>query len=343
MAASLRKGLLILICLAGLLAGCARAQPFPAPPTATPSRTASRLYALTLTPRPTRTPGPSDTPLPPTRTFEPTWTLSKSTRNALLTITPLVLACNKYGEWDLSPDGSWLAQSCLPEPGVYPYDLLVTWIATGKTCRVHYDSPPDGGDGRFVYVSPAHWSPDGRTLYVEISDHVDSVSYVYPDTSALWRLDLQSCQVTDILPQDHRLWTFSFSPGNRLAYFLPGDTPDSDELVVLDLQTLVSRQIRIWGYRLFGYFLWSPSEDRLVMLAAVDDSKKGGYYYFYVLVDLNQGTYREVLGPLERPPAPLAWQGQFPIYIQREYSLHGSDRCFILDLEKNALNPTACP
>ncbi len=321
----IRWGLSFLLALAALLAACARAQlsPTPAlPPTTTPSRTASRLYALTATPR-------------PTRTLEPTWTLSQSTRNALLTITPFLSSAQD--DWSLSPNGTWLVQYRPRQDGHYPDDLQVRNIATGRVWQVMLDKWMDGGR-----LSPAHWSPDGRTLYVEYSGMMESSEYIYTNTHTLLRLDLGSGQVTRILPDG--LWTYAFSGGSRLAY-ISATSGDISILVVLDLQTMVSHQIEIHGYCSLGEMLWAPAEDRILLHAAACDPDWNVVSYSLVLVDLVHDTQREVvnLDYPGKPPAPLEWQGEFPLYIQRDYSLHGTDRCFVLDLKQNVLIPAACP
>jgi hypothetical protein len=323
------------VLIMALLTACGQAM------TSLPSNTQTKVYF----PIPTETPEPTKafTPtmsLTPTATFIPTQTVPAPTLYALMTITPFIHSCNNPSEWRLSPDGQWFAESCQRETRDGPGYIKVLNIYKKREWRVDFDMTRYGNDGCLYIV---HWSNDGKFLYVAPSPMIDSIDLIYPDGIALLRLNLFTGQINEILSKN--LYAFSFSAGNKLAYVSdPFRSPQ--KLNILDLHTWNVRQFILSGYCSVGGMLWDPTEEQIVFEASQCNDTSDPYHatsFMLVLVNLEDGSQKQLWASEKRLPGPLVWKADSPVYANWEIAEFYDKKCWSLNLGTRELLPAPCP
>ena len=157
-----------------------------------------------------------------------------------------------------SPLGSWVAevQADLPEPGQPSPIEFNTELRVASTIKEATHTPiAETRSYGLGFETPAiiRWSPDERYLYYSEQVHADGcVPFTY--LSGLWRLDLQSGQVDELLAESR---TLSLSPNTR---FLIADERE-EGLSIRDLETGIRQSMNhyIHGYSgQLGTILWAP-------------------------------------------------------------------------------------
>lgn len=163
------------------------------------------------------------------------------------------------GEW-ASPDEQWAAQlwtATRPDTGQV-YTQFKVFKSGGSVEWVVIDKWTEDGLG-FPWPAVAHWSHDGRSMYVADYAFGDGCP-VFHSISAVREIDLETGQVTDIIPYAGSALAFS-SDETQLAY---------GTFTVRDLITGLERYIPIEPTSLsdVGEIVWSP-DGRAVMLTVL--------------------------------------------------------------------------
>ncbi len=219
---------LLAVLVMGLtLAACASTPPA-APTGSTP------VISSPVRPIATETPLPSETPAP-TATATATSTPIKPTASPT---SALAAAC-KGAPAQVSPDGQWVLCDLKDADG-----KSIAYVAGGNDQRWDVNYPklagpiPVYGDSRVLV-----WTPDDRYVYVALVEQMAGGSRAFGSTSDIWRMDLSSGAVKDLLhtgemPFESWFYDLAVSPdAMRLAYInqlqaplvldilaLPGDT-----------------------------------------------------------------------------------------------------------------------
>lgn len=157
-----------------------------------------------------------------------------------------------------SPDGIWIAEGRF-EPmnaeahiqfTVRKADGSVSWIVIDKT-------EPQGLGQRLPGV--AHWSRAGQFLYIANSSVPDGCP-LFSRFHDLYRVDLMTGQISEILSPDKWAWAVALSPDEKsLAYLTSGQQRYiGGQLVVRNLETGAEQMVVLpesaetWG------LVWSP-------------------------------------------------------------------------------------
>ncbi len=237
--------------------------------TVTPSRITtvapSPFFSLTntQTQNPTHTIAPTETPYPtttntPTTTIQPTSTIPKGTITALETVKAFVPICDPGVFWETSPDGHWIVDKyCTGGNSENAlFHMKVLNILDGREWQVDFDTVKFGyEDGSFW---PAHWSKDGRFLFISVFRQMDGGGFEFVNATMLLRLNLTTGEVIQILPDGFH--TFAFSPkSEKLAYV-------TDHIInILDLEGWRKETYKLnMGYCRIGDLIWSPNEDEII-------------------------------------------------------------------------------
>lgn len=159
----------------------------------------------------------------------------------------------------LSPNGQWAEAICR-------YDSIII-IKTDRTKEWNLSSESLIGPYTSHFVHTAHWSIDGKYVYVDVNPHTDGYWEPFHQGMVLYRVNLETGQVREVLPQGKQDWIFysyGFSPDDsQLAYIVTDKSP-----VVLKLRDLENSAERSFEfdtkYNTGGGFVWSSDGQKLV-------------------------------------------------------------------------------
>jgi hypothetical protein len=190
------------------------------------------------------------------------------------------------------------------------------------------------------YVRISHWTQDGNYVYISILPQFDGVGYAFVESSALYRLDLNSGQLSETLsPQASRwnFYSFGFSPNDRrLAYFNLEEQPLS--LVIYDLQTGSIEVIVIGNrYNTGGNLIWADNNKLLVFSAANYDLDSSSYSTSVLLWNNEQKTLSTLIDNPDTALEPIKWNGESKIMLRSIFTAQSLNYEF--DLETNTLSP----
>jgi hypothetical protein len=275
---------------------------------------------------------------------------SPMTVSAEATIEAVVSPCGE-GEriepWQwiesLSPNGKWAAFQCYSErlgtyANVIRTDYLQSWQVSYKDT---YAKNHEAAEGISALVIPFNWSADERYFYVTIHiDAIDGPGTVLVNGHALYRLDLVTGQVSEILPSVPFLsYAMSISPNSRfLAYVKPGET---STFYVRDFQTGEEKTYSLSEeFDIPAFFVWAEDSKKLVFSVAYENFDIGVYSDGMGLFLLNRES--DSLTMLIKDPPQLyvakQWISETEILISilwDEFSLPD----YIFDLETMTLTP----
>jgi hypothetical protein len=257
------------------------------PSTLTPKPSVSPMFTITLSPT---THTDLEAIFSPTLSPESTKTLTEDEMTTAKNLNYLMEKCQGIGALFvpvpafISPDSQWAF--CQDSKTVQVFSVNGThWtypiVAT-------YSIDPLSGDE----ISGEYWTNDHRYFYFRYIVHGDG-GYFFGSTIALWRMDLTTGKVDEVLRPtiverrfSGRFMDLSFSPsGRRLAYIY--QTEGSD-LNLVDMKTGALQVIPIPDpYTLAGVFLWQPNGTSLILeMAGPEGDYSMPSYYGAMLVDL---------------------------------------------------------
>jgi WD40 repeat protein len=130
------------------------------------------------------------------------------------------------------------------------------------------------------FVSISHWSNDGLYAYTSPDPHTDGYWEPFHQGVALFRLNLETGEIVEVLPLGKDNWIFysyAFSPaGNTLVSIVTDKSPVT--LNVLDLQSGAEQSFDFASkYNTGGAFVWSPDGEKLVFSVTQYDTSTAQY------------------------------------------------------------------
>jgi hypothetical protein len=291
---------------------------------------------LTNTPEILRTPSVTKTvnsatftPSPP-----PSATIPAATLNARATLEQLIPICDSGYQWEFSPDRNWIvALTCSGGSQKTPFYMKVLNIVDGREWRVNFDTDKFGYYDGNLY--PAHWSEDGRFLYVGVIKQMDGPGIIFINATILLRLNLFTGEITEILSDGFHV--FAFSNKDKLAYLT------DKGINIIDVVTWKSSLYPIdTNYCKIGDLLWSPNEDEIIYQAWTCNDNYDYSSYDLFLLDLNSRTSRKLISSDELLPRSIKWENKFPSFSQWD-AINSNEVCLELNLESNEWVTIDCP
>lgn len=267
----------------------------------------------------------SATPVPtPTKTPTPT---STNTPVPTPTNTPTLLAFPVYGyNVLLSPDGT--------KKAIYDAHTSNTFEVIDKNEKIlwsiTYDVHKFDDYGLYeAWYKPFYWSKDERSLYYtcfhgqEIDGSGKFWGNEFIDGCGVFRLDLETGETTDILPEIHPgngYYAFSISPDeNYLVYTYQNVSPV--QIKLLDLNTNKERVLLTANEDILetGGYGWSPQGDKIVfmILKMLEDEKR---IYSILILDLKSLETRLLVKDFDTRIRFLSWDEQGVISYDPEDS-----------------------
>lgn len=161
--------------------------------------------------------------------------------------------------FQFSPNGQWAAVYCSLDT------LEIVRIDETKSWEMSANALINPGGGYFVGVN--RWSNDGTYAYIDFDPHTDGYWEPYHQGIVLYRLNLETGQISEVLPlvrSDWKFYSFAFSPNDRrLAYIVTDRSPVI--LKIVDIQTGHEQSFEFESkYNTGGAFLWSPDSQSVV-------------------------------------------------------------------------------
>jgi len=158
-----------------------------------------------------------------------------------------------------SPNGEWVVVYCsLDTIEIVSADETKNW-------KVSADTLINPGGDYFIGVN--HWSNDDAYAYISFDPHTDGYWEPFHQGIVLYRLNLETGQISEVLPlvrSNWRFYSFAFSPNDRrLAYIVTDQSPVV--LNIRDMQTGGEQSFEFDPkYNTGGGFVWSLDSQKLV-------------------------------------------------------------------------------
>ena len=216
----------------------------------------------------------------------------------------LAAACNTAPA-TVSPDGKWVFCDAKSSSSFStPYALS----ASGQRWNIsfkQFDSAGPVYDDNKVLV----WTPDDRYVYLLLYGQATSAGRFFYAGSDIWRLDLSSGAIKDLvpiqgMPFESHFYDLSVSPdGKRLAYVDQWQTPLM--LTLLDLPAETRTEIKLADTKVgndhpvsAGELDWTPDGKKLVYKQITDDQplNQCEYVYSILIMDLGSQSTQTVIG-----------------------------------------------
>lgn len=256
---------------------------------------------------------------PPTSTPKPTLSPSQLTLTATLQTLQERLGkhCRPSSALraSLSPNGQWVEVNCeLDVLKIVSSDESKIWdMSSSKLVDPYTDHS--------VYVS--RWSNDSAYVYVRANPHTDGYWEFFHQGFVLYRLTLETGQISEVLPlvkSNWRFYSFAFSPNDRrLAYIITDHSPAA--LNIRDMQTGIEQSFEFDPkYNTGGGFLWSPDSRRLVFsITQFDTSIYEDIGTSVILWDKDKSDATTLIRDHEEILVPVEWIDETRILLQVLY------------------------
>ena len=317
----------IRIVMLGLVTGCNTTIPVHNPVLSTQSlsQSAPAVSGLpnqsTSTAQPSFTPSPDVTSSPTQPVFDQA--IYDGTLSAAQTrVAQFPSVCQEgYSHQNFSPDGLWMEELCY---SAEDQDLILTlsnsenqvlWKLLYQDYLPPMDFIPDGG------MSVVHWSNDGRYAYFNSflgGDGGECFVSGWDSGAGLFRLDLQTGNVTTFLSPSDNLWWygFSFSPTDRRLVY----GARARDLKILDLATgqLISI-IPKKDFREGGGYIWSPDGLEFVYSTVTSSDQGEMFSYSVRLVDAQSGSEQTLLESTNECLAVTLWSEDNVLTLEKNY------------------------
>lgn len=278
-----------------------------------------------------------------TQTSSPTLTETSTTSPAQATQEFLInnysSSCDRPDIFSLetSPNKQWITLTCYTPNG---YSLVL--IRADKSAKwelSYYDLLGKERESAEGYIYVSHWTQDGNYVYINTFPQIDGFGFAFAESAALYRLDLISGGLTEILSPRVSRWefySFGLSPNDRrLAYFNLGVRPFS--LIIYDLQTGLYDTISIGSkYTTGGKLFWSDDSKLVVFSAASYDDVSDSYSVSVLLWNNEKKTLSTLINSPNIALEPIKWDGESKIVLQNIFTEKSSNYEF--DLEANTLS-----
>jgi Tol biopolymer transport system component len=216
----------------------------------------------------------------------------------------------------ISPDGRWrvVAQASAPVivgedemeefPSGAKYQVRLTVESTDSDLVWEVvDEWRNSGLGA-DYPGPLQWSADGRYLFFTNIPQPDGCS-VFVNGGDLWRLDLQTGEVAQLLPFVGM--AMALSPESRTLAYYRSSYEENFHLHDLASGETSSLYLPDYGdpWQQMGGISWSPDGRQLVLIQVLDPC--GARLTAVVRLDLDEGEFVTLIEPDERDFRLLNW------------------------------------
>ncbi|MDH5605756.1 MAG: hypothetical protein OEY93_02605 [Anaerolineae bacterium] len=220
--------------------------------TMTTASTNTPTPTITVTPTTTKTPRPTETPFP-----------FPTPENASYSIT--------------SPNGEWIVWSSYSDT-----QMILQGVNSNKTW--YFPKEIENSDFVQPYVSPSHWSVDGKYVYIRVNLPVSGAEY---HGGWLYRLELETGDVLAIENSDWIEHSIT-SDSKYVAYIHERTTPL--KVTFQNLETLQKYSIKIPELSDFsgGSINWSPDNSKILFSAVKS-------YFALVLVNRIDMTFSIII------------------------------------------------
>ena len=195
----------------------------------------------------------------PTITPPPEQAAMTATQRALHDQLDKYCIHNQAWGFRFSPNGQWVAVSC-------SWDTM-EFVATDETKNWEVSADTLINPGGDYFIGVEHWSNDGAYVYIAFDPHTDGYWEPFHQGIVLYRLDLGTGQISEVLPLRKSDWIFyslAFSPNDRrLAYIVTDQSPVV--LNIRDMQTGEEQSFEFDSkYNSGGRLLWAPDSQSVV-------------------------------------------------------------------------------
>lgn len=264
-----------------------------------------------LIPSPTFSPASTLTPAPSLSSYQLTRTATQQSLKDKLG------ANCYYGSAQgirLSPNGQWAEATC------DPYSIIIGRIDGTKEWSLSSDSLIGPYTEHFVHVS--HWSNDSAYAYINVDPHTDGYWEPFHQGMVLFRLSLESGEISEVLPQGKSDWifySFAFSPNDRkLAYIMTDQSPV--KMNMRDMQTGLEHSYEFDPkYNTGGGFVWSPDSQKLVFSVTQFDASTYQYLASSIILwEKDEAKLTELIKDHQSRMQALEWKDQMKFTLQAE-------------------------
>jgi hypothetical protein len=245
-----------------------------------------------------------------------------------------------------SPDDLWLEELCYSDEDQGPAMTLSNsktrhfWKLLYRDYIPKMEYPAEGG------MSVAHWSNDRRFTYFYSYSIGDGGECFYTGLDrgfGLFRLNLQTGQVTTILPTNEEFWWYGFSVSPIDNYLVYGER--ARDLKILDIESGKSMRVNsVNDFEEGGGFVWSPDGLKFVYSTVMYSSNHTGIEnYSLRLVDAQSRNERVLLESGVDCFLAISWN-EDDILTVKDYGVTYEPTLIEIDLNSNNVtNATATP
>jgi len=235
----------------------------------------------------------------------------------------------------VSPDGRWrvIAQAStpvtvgedemeeFPSGAKYQVELYVESTDSDLVWTVvdEWRSSGLGAD----YPGPLQWSADGRYLFFTNTPQPDGCS-VFVNGGDLWRLDLQTGEIVELLP--YVGMTMALSPDSRTLAYYSSSYEANFHLYDLASGAEIALYLPDYGdpWQQMGGISWSPDGRHILLIQVMNPC--GERLTAVSRLDLDEGEFVTLIEPGERDFTLLNWLGDREIRL-----LDGDGRVWYLE------------
>lgn len=225
----------------------------------------------------------------------------------------------------LSPNGQWAEANCGPD------SIIIIRMDETKEWSLSSDSLIGPYTDHFTGVD--HWSKDGAYAYVGVNPHTDGYWEPFHEATDLFRLNLETGQISEVLKGGY--YSFTFSPDDSMLAYI--ETDQSPIILTLrDLQTGAEQTFKFESkYNTGGSYVWSPDSKKLVFSIVQYDENNFKYVASsIVLWEREKQDVTVLIKDYQFPLTPIEWVEETKIMLQ---VLYEDDTKFEFDLKSGEL------
>jgi len=253
-----------------------------------------------------------------TKTVTPTLSLEQiaitATQQALHDKLNKYCKSNQAEGFRFSPNGLWVEVFC--SSGT----IEIVRVDETKKREVSPDILISSGAEYFGGVN--HWSNDGAYAYIGFNPHTDGYWEPFHQGIVLYRLNLETGQISEVLPlvrSNWRFYSFTFSPNDRrLAYIVTDKSPVI--LIIRDMQTGDEQSFEFDPkYNTGGGFVWSPDGQKLIFSVTQFDTNTYEYIATSIILwDKDKSELTELIKDQQSRLQAIEWVDETKIILKSE-------------------------
>jgi len=213
-----------------------------------------------------------------------------------------------------SPNNQWVEVVCSTDTlEIVRLDETQKWEVSSDTLINPYTE---------YFGGISHWSDDSAFAYITFDPHTDGYWEPYHQGIVLYRLDLQTGRISEVLPlgkSDWIFYSFAFSPNDRrLAYIVTDQSP-----VVLNIRDMQIGEEESFEfdpkYNTGGRLVWSLDSQKLVFSITQFDTNN--YEYIATSIILWDRDASELTILIKDHPSQMSvieWVDEMKITLRAE-------------------------